>query len=55
MLRGIGPVVIAPIERGDRTLYRVRVGPYGDRDQAKDALRRVREVGFAGAHLVAQG
>tara|TARA_R110002096_G_scaffold64388_5_gene157000 strand:+ start:268 stop:1125 length:858 start_codon:yes stop_codon:yes gene_type:complete len=55
MLRGIGPVVIAPIERGDRTLYRVRVGPYGDRDQAKDALRRVREVGFEGAHLVAQG
>jgi rare lipoprotein A len=55
LLRGVGPVVITPMQRGDRTLYRVQVGPYGDRSEADAALRRVREVGFEGAHVVAQG
>lgn len=55
MLRSIGPVRIDPFPRGDRTLYRVRVGPYADRDTAQAALERLREVGFEGAHLVASG
>lgn len=54
MLRGIGPVLITELARGDRTLYRVRVGPYADRNEALNALDRVREVGFEGAHLVAK-
>lgn len=54
MLRGIGPVLITELPRGDRTLYRVRVGPYADRNEALNALDRVREVGFEGAHLVAK-
>ncbi|MCA8926439.1 MAG: septal ring lytic transglycosylase RlpA family protein [Alphaproteobacteria bacterium] len=53
MLRGVGPVKITPFVRGDRTLYRVRVGPYADRNTAMTALERLREVGFEGAHLVA--
>ena len=55
LLRGIGPVVVTPMERGDRTLYRVRMGPYADRTKANAALQRVREVGFEGAHVVARG
>ncbi len=55
MLRSVGPVLITEYARGDRTLYRVRVGPYADRNEALTALERVREVGFEGAHLLAQG
>lgn len=55
LLRGIGPVEIKPFKNGDRTLYRVRVGPYAERQKANAALKRVREVGFEGAHLVARG
>ena len=55
MLRGIGPVQISQLARGDLTLYRVRVGPYADRNEALNALYKVREVGFEGAHLVAKG
>jgi rare lipoprotein A len=54
-LRPIGPVVITSMQRGDRTLYRVQVGPYGDQTEADAALQRVREVGFEGAHVVARG
>jgi rare lipoprotein A len=55
MLRTVGPVSITEFARGDRTLYRVRVGPYADRNEALTALERVREVGFEGAHLLAKG
>jgi rare lipoprotein A len=55
LLRGIGPVVVTPLQRGDRTLYRVQMGPYADRTKADAALQRVREVGFEGAHVVARG
>jgi rare lipoprotein A len=54
-LRAIGPVVVTSVQRGDRTLYRVRVGPYVDQTEADAALQRVREVGFEGAHVVARG
>ena len=55
LLREFGPVLVDRFQRGDRTLYRVRVGPYAHRDEALTALERLREVGFEGAHLVANG
>lgn len=53
-LRGIGPVQISTVDRGDRTLYRVRLGPYPGKSEASAALKRVREVGFESAILLAR-
>ena len=53
-LRGIGPVRILPVARGHRTLYRVRLGPYSAKAEASRVLKRVREVGFESAFLLAR-
>lgn len=52
-LRHVGPTVVVPHARGARTLYLVRVGPYGNKQKAQSALERVRKVGFDDALLVA--
>ncbi len=52
-LRHVGPTLIVPRAKGDRTLYLVRVGPYGSKQKAQSALEQLREVGFDDALLVA--
>jgi len=52
-LRHVGPIQIVHRPKGDRTLYLVRVGPYGSKQKAQSALEQVREVGFDDALLVA--
>lgn len=52
-LRHVGPILIVPKAKGDRTLYLVRVGPYGNKQKAQTVLKQVREVGFDDALLVA--
>lgn len=54
-LTGVGPALVVQRSSGDRTLYLVRVGPYGDKRQAESALERVREEGFDDALLLAAG
>lgn len=54
-LSGVGPAIVVERASGDRTLYLVRVGPYGDKRQAESALQRVRAEGFNDALLVASG
>lgn len=54
-LTGVGPAIVVERTSGDRTLYLVRVGPYGDKRQAESALQQVREEGFDDALLVASG
>ena len=41
--KGGYPAVLSPVEVEGRTLHRVRIGPYSDRDEAQvvaDAIRR---------------
>ena len=52
-LQHVGPIVIVSRARGERTLYLVRVGPYGNKQKAQSALERIRKVGFDDALLVA--
>jgi rare lipoprotein A len=54
-LTGVGPATVVKRASGDRTLYLVRVGPYGDKRQAESVLQQVREEGFDDALLVASG
>lgn len=54
-LSGVGPAIVVKRASGDRTLYLVRVGPYGNKRQAESALQQVREEGFDDALLVASG
>ncbi len=43
-LRGGGlPALLAPVEVSGRTMYRVRIGPYRDPDQAESVADRVRK------------
>ena len=52
LLGGIAQVEVAPVEAGDATVFRVRVGPFADRSEAAAALARVNEAGYAGARIV---
>jgi rare lipoprotein A len=54
-LRHVGPTAVVPRPQGGRTLYLVRVGPYGTKERAESVLERVREVGFDGATMVGAG
>ena len=51
-LRPHGHVVIDPLEVGARTLFRVRLGPIGDRDTAAKTLQKVVAAGQPDAHIV---
>ncbi|MGF7162660.1 rare lipoprotein A [Rhodoligotrophos appendicifer] len=51
-LSGIGPVEVAPLEAGSRTLFRVRVGPLTDHGTADSALRGVIAAGYPDAKIV---
>jgi len=53
-LRNVGPTRVVPRQKGRQTLYLVRLGPYGSKDQALEALGRIREVGFDSALLLAE-
>ncbi len=52
MLQDVGPIMIITRPSGERILYLVRVGPYGNKQNAQSALERVRKAGFDGALLV---
>ncbi len=52
MLGTVGNVEVAPMAIGGETFYRVRVGPFPDRDEADAALSRVTEQGYQGARIV---
>lgn len=45
--------IIAPVDTNKGTLYRVRAGPYRDRETAQAAQARLSAAGFASAALVA--
>ncbi len=51
-LAPIGPVEVAPLSQGSRTLYRVRVGPLRDAGQADQALRQVVAAGHSDARVI---
>ena len=51
-LKGISNVVIAPTQVKGKPLYRVRVGPVGDVDQADRLLDRVIKAGYSDARVV---
>lgn len=53
LLGGIAPVEVAPTQVGGETLFRVRVGPFGDESAATEALARVTEAGYRGAKIIA--
>jgi rare lipoprotein A len=53
LLGGIAPVEVAPTQVGGETLFRVRVGPFGDESAAMAALARVTEAGYRGAKITA--
>lgn len=48
---GIGNVAVQSEERGSRTLYRVRVGPYRDATGVEEMLGRLRALNIHDAHL----
>ena len=54
-LRATGQVVnagIAPVNMSGQELYRVRVGPYTDVNDADAALRQVAGLGFTAARII---
>ena len=51
-LASFGPVEVMPLEGAVGTLYRVRVGPLADQDQAETALQQVVDAGHADARLI---
>ncbi|MGI9481995.1 MAG: septal ring lytic transglycosylase RlpA family protein [Hyphomicrobiales bacterium] len=51
-LREIGPVNILPVDTGERTLYRVTVGPLKDAARAEMAIAHAAEMGMPGARIV---
>ena len=53
LLGGIAPVDVAPTQVGGETLFRVRVGPFGDESAATAALARVTKAGYRGAKITA--
>ncbi|MFN0194630.1 MAG: septal ring lytic transglycosylase RlpA family protein [Aestuariivirga sp.] len=52
-LESIGPVQVTELLSDDGAIFRVRVGPIGDEEQAQQALAAVIDRGHADAHLVA--
>ena len=52
-LGAIAPVEVAPTQLGGETLFRVRIGPFADEEEAASALARVTEAGYRGAKIVA--
>ncbi|NJM30514.1 MAG: SPOR domain-containing protein [Rhizobiales bacterium] len=52
-LESIGPVQVTELLSDDGAIFRVRVGPIGDEEQAQQALAAVIGRGHADAHLVA--
>jgi cell division protein FtsN len=52
LLGGIAPVEVAPTQVGEETLFRVRVGPFANQDDAASALARVTEAGYRGAKII---
>jgi rare lipoprotein A len=51
-LAGVGPVEVLPLSGTVGTLYRVRVGPLGDENEAQSALQQVVHAGHTDARLV---
>jgi rare lipoprotein A len=51
-LSAFGPTRITAVELGGRILYRVRLGPLYDRDQARGLLARVAAAGHSDARIV---
>ena len=52
LLGDIAHVEVAPIEAGEETIFRVRVGPFADQSAASAALTRVTGAGYTGAKIV---
>ncbi|MGB6389967.1 MAG: septal ring lytic transglycosylase RlpA family protein [Methyloceanibacter sp.] len=52
LLGDIAGVEVAPVEVGDGTLFRVRLGPFADRSEAAAALPQVTEAGYSGAKII---
>lgn len=44
---------LSPAKAGDRTLYRVRVGPFATEDEARRAIARLKTEGYPDAFLAA--
>jgi rare lipoprotein A len=51
-LRDVGPVMISPVQRDGRELYRVRVGPLTSENEADRLLAAVVQAGFSTSHVV---
>jgi len=51
-LSGLGPVDIHPFQVGDRSLYRVRLGPLSSSDEADRLLAETVRAGYPGSHIV---
>ncbi|MGD0191947.1 MAG: septal ring lytic transglycosylase RlpA family protein [Rhizomicrobium sp.] len=51
-LASAGDLVISPIDRGGKRLYRVRIGPFNDVSAADAALSRVLALGDSDARIV---
>jgi rare lipoprotein A len=51
-LKGIANVVVSPTQTKGKPLYRVRVGPINDTDQADKLLDRVIKAGYSDARVV---
>jgi len=46
------PNLLAPVETGKGTIYRVRAGPYASEAAAQQALDKVKALGYPGSQLV---
>lgn len=46
------PSLLAPVETGKGTIYRVRGGPYASEATAQQALDRIKALGYSGARIV---
>jgi rare lipoprotein A len=51
-LAGVGPVEVQPLSGSVGMLYRVRVGPLADENQAEAALQQVVDAGHSDARLI---
>ncbi|RME99088.1 MAG: SPOR domain-containing protein [Alphaproteobacteria bacterium] len=51
-LKGVGEVSIYPAEIRGRIWYRVRLGPYRERLEARKVLARAVEAGARGAAII---
>ncbi|NGY06220.1 SPOR domain-containing protein [Solimonas terrae] len=46
------PTILAPIDNGKGTIYRVRAGPYASEIAAQQAFERIKALGYPGSQLV---